>query len=58
VFPCGFSREMTGEAVDIRGTTVMLVGQVQTQDERDAVVDAAWQAPDVMAVVDELQVTG
>jgi osmotically-inducible protein OsmY len=48
----------TAVAVDIRGTTVMLVGQVQTQDERDAVVDAAWQAPDVMAVVDELQVTG
>jgi osmotically-inducible protein OsmY len=48
----------TAVAVDIRGTTVMLAGQVGTQEERDAVVGAAWRAPDVLAVVDEIQVTG
>jgi osmotically-inducible protein OsmY len=47
----------TAVAVDIRGTTVMLAGQVRTQDERDTVVGAAWQAPDVMAVIDEIQIT-
>jgi osmotically-inducible protein OsmY len=48
----------TAVAVDIRGTTVMLAGKVRTQEERDAVVGAAWRAPDVLAVVDEIQVTG
>jgi len=48
----------TAVAVDIRGTTVMLAGQVRTPDERDAVVGAAWRAPDVLAVVDEIEVTG
>ena len=53
---CGLPH--TAVAVDIRGTTVMLAGQVRTQDERDAVVGAAWLAPDVMAVVDEIKITG
>ncbi len=48
----------TAVAVDTRGNTVMLVGQVRTQAERDAVVGAAWLAPSVMAVVDEIQITG
>jgi len=48
----------TAVAVDVRGNTVMLVGQVRTQAERDAVVGAAWLGPRVMAVVDEIQITG
>jgi osmotically-inducible protein OsmY len=53
---CGLPRSAV--AVDIRGFTVILVGQVRTHDERDAVVGAAWLAPDAMAVVDEIQITG
>lgn len=45
-------------AVDTRGNTVMLVGQVRTKEERDAAVGAAWLAPSVMAVIDEIQITG
>ena len=40
------------------GNTVMLIGSVRTQAERDAVVGAAWLGHGVMVVVDELQITG
>jgi osmotically-inducible protein OsmY len=41
------------------GNTVMLSGRVRTQEQRDAVVDAAWRGNAVMAVMDDaLQVTG
>jgi osmotically-inducible protein OsmY len=40
------------------GNTVTLIGQVRTCARRDAVVDAAWRGHGVMAVLDELTVTG
>jgi len=41
------------------GNTVMLSGRVRTQEQRDAVVDAAWRGHAVMAVIDDaLQITG
>ena len=40
------------------GNTVMLGGRVRTQAQRDAVVAAAWQGHAVMAVIDQLQITG
>jgi osmotically-inducible protein OsmY len=40
------------------GNTVMLGGRVRTQAQRDAVVAAAWQGHAVMAVIDELEITG
>ena len=44
--------------VNASGNTVTLIGQVRTSAERDAVVDAAWRGHGVMAVLDELTVTG
>jgi osmotically-inducible protein OsmY len=41
-----------------RGNTVTLVGHVRTGSQRDAVVAAAWRGHAVMAVIDELEVTG
>ena len=41
------------------GNTVMVSGRVRTQEQRDAVVGAAWRAHAVMAVIDDaLQITG
>ena len=40
------------------GNTVMLGGRVRTRAQRDAVVAAAWQGHAVMAVIDELEITG
>ena len=37
---------------------VVLVGNVRTQEQRDAIVGAARQAKGVMLVIDELQITG
>jgi len=45
-------------AVDTSGNTVTLTGHVRTWAEHDAVVDAAWMATGVYAVVDDLYVTG
>jgi osmotically-inducible protein OsmY len=40
------------------GNTVMLSGRVRTQEQRDAVVSAAWRGHGVMAVIDDaLQIT-
>jgi osmotically-inducible protein OsmY len=41
-----------------RGNTVTLVGHVRTQAQRDVVVSAAWRGHAVMAVIDELEITG
>jgi len=41
------------------GNTVMVSGRVRTQEQRDAVVGAAWRGHAVMAVIDDaLQITG
>ena len=40
------------------GNAVVLAGQVQTQAQHDAVVGAAWLGHGVMAVIDQLEVTG
>jgi len=44
--------------VDTSGNTVTLTGHVRTWAERDAVVGAAWMASGVLAVSDNLYVTG
>jgi osmotically-inducible protein OsmY len=40
------------------GNTVTLIGSVRTQGQHDAVVSVAWPGHAVMAVIDELQITG
>jgi len=42
--------------VDVAGTTVMLHGRVHCLAERDQAVEAAWAAPGVTAVREELEV--
>ncbi|MGD0556739.1 MAG: BON domain-containing protein [Streptosporangiaceae bacterium] len=44
--------------VDTNGSTVTLSGHVRTWAEHDAAVDAAWMAPGVYDVLDELVITG
>ncbi|HUK67185.1 MAG TPA: BON domain-containing protein [Streptosporangiaceae bacterium] len=44
--------------VNTTGNTVTLIGQVRTQAQRDAVVDAVWRGHGVMVVLDELEITG
>jgi osmotically-inducible protein OsmY len=43
---------------DASGNTVTLIGQVRTEAQRDAVVRAAWRGHAVMAVVDQIEITG
>jgi osmotically-inducible protein OsmY len=43
---------------DITGSTVVLLGHVQTSAQRDAVEAAAWLAQGVMVVIDETEITG
>ena len=43
---------------DVSGSTVTLIGQVRTVAQRDAVVRAAWRGHAVMAVVDQIEITG
>ena len=40
------------------GNTVTLIGHVRTPVQRDAVVAAAWRGHAVMAVINELEITG
>jgi osmotically-inducible protein OsmY len=40
------------------GNTVTLIGHVRTPEQRDAVAAAAWRGPAVMAVINELEITG
>jgi len=44
--------------VNASGNTVTLIGSVRTQAQRDAVVDAAWRGHGVMAVINEIAITG
>jgi hypothetical protein len=43
---------------DVSGSTVTLIGPVRTGAQRDAVVRAAWRGHAVMAVVDQIEITG
>jgi osmotically-inducible protein OsmY len=43
---------------DVSGSAVTLIGQVRTGAQRDAVVRAAWRGHAVMAVVDQIEITG
>ncbi|HEX5299158.1 MAG TPA: BON domain-containing protein [Streptosporangiaceae bacterium] len=43
---------------NISGNTVTLIGHVRTEAQRDAVVRAAWRGHAVMAVVDQIEITG
>ena len=45
-------------SANVTGDTVVLVGNVYTQAQRDAVIAAAWQAHGVVVVFDELELTG
>jgi osmotically-inducible protein OsmY len=45
-------------AANITGDTVVLTGNMRTQEQRDAVVGAAWLGHGVMVVIDELEITG
>lgn len=45
-------------ATNISGNTVTLIGHVRTEAQRDAVVRAAWRGHAVMAVVDQIEITG
>ncbi len=49
-------REARRITVDVRGATVTLRGSVDSWRERDAAAGAAWSAPGVLAVVNELRV--
>ena len=44
--------------VDTNGNTVTLTGHVRTWAEHDAALDAAWMAPRVYDVQDDLYITG
>ena len=44
--------------VDTAGNTVTLTGHVRNWAEHDAVMDAAWMAPGVYDVHDDLDITG
>ncbi len=43
---------------DISGNEVTLIGHVRTEAQRHAVVRAAWRGQAVMAVVDQIEITG
>ena len=43
---------------NISGNTVTLIGNVRTQGQRDAVVSAAWRGHAVVAVIDQIEITG
>ena len=49
-------REAKRVQVEINGTTVTLRGDVHSWQERDAAAGAAWAAPGVRAVINELRV--
>ena len=44
--------------VNASGDRVTLIGNVRTQAQRDAVVDAAWRGHGVMAVINKIAITG
>jgi osmotically-inducible protein OsmY len=49
-------REAKRVQVDVSGSTVTLHGKVHSWQERDAVQGAAWSAPGVVKVVNDLQI--
>ena len=49
-------REAKRVQIEINGTTVTLRGNVHSWQERDAAAGAAWAAPGVRAVINELRV--
>jgi osmotically-inducible protein OsmY len=49
-------REAKRVQVDVSGATVTLRGNVHSWQERDAAAGAAWAAPGVRAVINELRV--
>lgn len=51
-------REANHITVDVHGDTVTLRGKVDSMSQRASTRAAAWSAPGVRAVIDELQVTG
>lgn len=51
-------RESEGITVDVSGTTVTLRGAVNSWAERAAAQGAAWSAPGVTSVINELRVGG
>jgi osmotically-inducible protein OsmY len=44
--------------VDASGNSVTLIGHVQTEAQRAAVVEAVWRGHAVMAAIDQLEITG
>lgn len=54
---CAPSPDETEVTTNVSGNTVILTGHVRTSAERDTVLDAAWLAHGVMAVIDKLQIT-
>jgi osmotically-inducible protein OsmY len=42
----------------ISGSTVTLIGHVRTEAQGDAVVRAAWRGHAVVAIVDQIEITG
>jgi osmotically-inducible protein OsmY len=55
---CALVPDDSDVAVDTSAHTVTLTGHVRTWAEHDAVIDAAWMAPGVYHVRDDLYVTG
>lgn len=49
-------REASRIGIDVQGGAVRLRGIVHSWQERDAVIGAAWAAPGVRCVVDEVQI--
>lgn len=47
-----------GIAIQVKGDSVIMDGNVQSWGEHKAAIDAAWSAPGVANVVDHLHVTG
>jgi osmotically-inducible protein OsmY len=43
---------------DASGNSVTLIGHVRTEAQRDAVLAAVWRGHAVMAVIDQLEITG
>ena len=43
---------------NISGDTVTLIGHMWTEAQRDAVVRAAWRVHAVMAIIDQIEITG
>ena len=47
-----------GVEATARNSNLTLIGHVRTEAQRDAVVRAAWRRHAVVAVVDQIEITG